>query len=178
MQSNLQQQQLRVINLLSVGSAQQVMLEVKIAEVSKTLIDKLGAGVQGSVPPDVVVVVVVVSPSSSDAATAAPPMMVPIMMPATGPDSIIDTGCSCASRADITPPLERMMLSLPGKAPSRTPRFIAVRTPEAKARLRPIAWNQPAITEAAASAAVDAIAKATHAAAVARALARAAKNLA
>lgn len=28
-------------------------------------------------------------------------------------------------------------------------RFIAVRTPEAKARLRPIAWNQPAITEAA-----------------------------
>ena len=49
MQSNLQQQQLRVINLLSVGSAQQVMLEVKIAEVSKTLIDKLGAGVQGSV---------------------------------------------------------------------------------------------------------------------------------
>lgn len=47
-QSNLQQQQLRVINLLSVDSAQQVMLEVKIAEVSKTLIDKLGAGVQGS----------------------------------------------------------------------------------------------------------------------------------
>jgi nitroreductase len=28
-------------------------------------------------------------------------------------------------------------------------RFIAVRTPEAKARLRPIAWQQPAITEAA-----------------------------
>ncbi|HEY9002779.1 MAG TPA: nitroreductase family protein [Mucilaginibacter sp.] len=28
-------------------------------------------------------------------------------------------------------------------------RFIAVRTPEAKAKLRPIAWNQPAITEAA-----------------------------
>src|SRR5262249_22932681 len=28
-------------------------------------------------------------------------------------------------------------------------RFIAVRTPEAKARLRPIAWYQPAITEAA-----------------------------
>jgi nitroreductase len=28
-------------------------------------------------------------------------------------------------------------------------RFIAVRTPKAKARLRPIAWNQPAITEAA-----------------------------
>jgi len=28
-------------------------------------------------------------------------------------------------------------------------RFIAVRTPEAKTRLRPIAWDQPAITEAA-----------------------------
>src|SRR5215510_11361370 len=28
-------------------------------------------------------------------------------------------------------------------------RFIAVRTPEGKARLGPIAWNQPAITEAA-----------------------------
>jgi nitroreductase len=28
-------------------------------------------------------------------------------------------------------------------------RFIAVRTPEAKARLRPLAWDQPAITEAA-----------------------------
>src|SRR3977135_1763060 len=28
-------------------------------------------------------------------------------------------------------------------------RFIAVRTPEAKARLKPIAWNQPAITDAA-----------------------------
>ncbi|MFA6115291.1 MAG: nitroreductase family protein [Sphingomonas sp.] len=28
-------------------------------------------------------------------------------------------------------------------------RFIAVRTPEAKARLRPISWDQPAITEAA-----------------------------
>jgi pilus assembly protein CpaC len=47
-QANLQQQQLRVINLLSVGSAQQVMLEVKVAEVSKTLIDKLGAGVNGT----------------------------------------------------------------------------------------------------------------------------------
>ena len=30
-------------------------------------------------------------------------------------------------------------------------RFIAVRTREAKARLSPIAWNQPAITEAAAT---------------------------
>src|SRR4051812_31309042 len=28
-------------------------------------------------------------------------------------------------------------------------RFIAIRTPEAKARLRPLAWDQPAITEAA-----------------------------
>src|SRR6201987_1434911 len=28
-------------------------------------------------------------------------------------------------------------------------RFIAVRTPEAKARLRPIAWDHPAITDAA-----------------------------
>src|SRR5690242_6473912 len=28
-------------------------------------------------------------------------------------------------------------------------RFIAVRTPEAKARLRPLAWNQPAVTDAA-----------------------------
>lgn len=47
-QSNIQQQQLRVINLLTVAAAQQVMLEVKVAEVSKTLIDKLGARVSGS----------------------------------------------------------------------------------------------------------------------------------
>ncbi len=33
----------KVVNLLNVAEAQQVMLEVKIAEVSKTLIDKLGA---------------------------------------------------------------------------------------------------------------------------------------
>lgn len=33
----------RVINLLKVASPQQVMLEVKVAEVSRTLIDKLGA---------------------------------------------------------------------------------------------------------------------------------------
>lgn len=46
-QTNLQQQQLRVINLLTVAAAQQVMLEVKVAEVSKTLIDKLGARVGG-----------------------------------------------------------------------------------------------------------------------------------
>ena len=47
-QGATQQPQVRVINLLTVGSAQQVMLEVKIAEVSKTLIDKLGGGVTGS----------------------------------------------------------------------------------------------------------------------------------
>ena len=35
----------RVVNLLRVTAPQQVMLEVKIAEVSKTLIDKLGASV-------------------------------------------------------------------------------------------------------------------------------------
>jgi len=46
--SNLALQQMRVVNLLQVGAAQQVMLEVKVAEVSKALIDKLGVGVQGS----------------------------------------------------------------------------------------------------------------------------------
>jgi pilus assembly protein CpaC len=35
----------KVINMLRVAGAQQVMLEVKIAEVSKTLLDKLGASV-------------------------------------------------------------------------------------------------------------------------------------
>lgn len=40
-------QQARIINLLTVGAAQQVMLEVKIAEVSKILLDKLGASVGG-----------------------------------------------------------------------------------------------------------------------------------
>jgi pilus assembly protein CpaC len=35
----------KVVNLLHVAGAQQVMLEVKIAEVSKTLLDKLGASV-------------------------------------------------------------------------------------------------------------------------------------
>ena len=35
----------KVVNMLSVASPQQVMLEVKIAEVSKTLLDKLGASV-------------------------------------------------------------------------------------------------------------------------------------
>jgi len=37
--------QARVINFLNVGAPQQVMLEVKIAEVSKTLLDKLETGV-------------------------------------------------------------------------------------------------------------------------------------
>lgn len=46
--NNIALQQLRVINLLQVTAAQQVMLEVKVAEVSKTLIDKLGVGVQGT----------------------------------------------------------------------------------------------------------------------------------
>ncbi len=41
-------QQQRIINMMTVASAQQVMLEVKIAEVSKTLIDKLGARLNGS----------------------------------------------------------------------------------------------------------------------------------
>jgi pilus assembly protein CpaC len=45
---NLALQQLRVVNLLQVAAAQQVMLEVKVAEVSKALIDKLGVGVQGT----------------------------------------------------------------------------------------------------------------------------------
>ena len=34
----------RIVNMLSTGAPQQVMLEVKVAEVSKSLIDKLGAG--------------------------------------------------------------------------------------------------------------------------------------
>ncbi len=34
----------RVVNMLGVGSPQQVMLEVKVAEVSKSLLDKLGVG--------------------------------------------------------------------------------------------------------------------------------------
>jgi pilus assembly protein CpaC len=35
--------QLRVVNMLRISSPQQVMLEVKVAEISKTLLDKLGA---------------------------------------------------------------------------------------------------------------------------------------
>lgn len=46
--SGAQASQLRVINLLTVAGAQQVMLEVKVAEVSKSLIDKLGASITGS----------------------------------------------------------------------------------------------------------------------------------
>ncbi len=38
----------RVINLLEVRDAQQVLLDVRIAEVSKSLLDKLGLGVQAS----------------------------------------------------------------------------------------------------------------------------------
>ncbi len=34
----------RIVNMLSVAAPQQVMLEVKVAEVSKTLLDQLGAG--------------------------------------------------------------------------------------------------------------------------------------
>ena len=46
--TSVQLQQQRIVNMLTVASAQQVMLEVKIAEVSKTLIDKLGARLNGS----------------------------------------------------------------------------------------------------------------------------------
>lgn len=38
----------RVVNMLEVGSPQQVMLEVKVAEVSKALIDKLGVQFSGT----------------------------------------------------------------------------------------------------------------------------------
>jgi len=38
----------RVINMLRVAQPQQVMLEVKVAEVSKTLLDKLGVGMNAS----------------------------------------------------------------------------------------------------------------------------------
>jgi len=38
----------RIVNMLSTGAPQQVMLEVKVAEVSKALIDKLGAQFSGS----------------------------------------------------------------------------------------------------------------------------------
>ena len=38
----------RIVNMLATGSPQQVMLEVKVAEVSKALIDKLGVQFRGS----------------------------------------------------------------------------------------------------------------------------------
>ena len=38
----------RVINMLSIAAPQQVMLEVKVAEISKTLVDQLGASLGGS----------------------------------------------------------------------------------------------------------------------------------
>ena len=38
----------RIVNMLSTGSPQQVMLEVKVAEVSKSLVDKLGVQLAGS----------------------------------------------------------------------------------------------------------------------------------
>jgi nitroreductase len=45
--------------------------------------------------------------------------------------------------------LVRIGTSAPTSFHMQNWRFIAVRSPEAKARLSPIAWNQPAITEAA-----------------------------
>ena len=45
--------------------------------------------------------------------------------------------------------LVRIGTSAPTSFHMQNWRFIAVRTPEAKARLRPIAWKQPAVTEAA-----------------------------
>lgn len=38
----------RIVNMLSIGAPQQVMLEVKIAEISKSLVDKLGVGVNAT----------------------------------------------------------------------------------------------------------------------------------
>ncbi len=46
--TSIQFQQQRIINMLTLAAAQQVMLEVKIAEVSKSLIDKLGVRLNGS----------------------------------------------------------------------------------------------------------------------------------
>ena len=43
--SNQQSSGPRVINMLSIAAPQQVMLEVKVAEVSKTLVDELGASI-------------------------------------------------------------------------------------------------------------------------------------
>ncbi len=38
----------RVVNMLTVDAAQQVMLEVKVAEVSKKLVERLGVGIAGT----------------------------------------------------------------------------------------------------------------------------------
>jgi nitroreductase len=50
---------------------------------------------------------------------------------------------------DVIRDLVRIGTSAPTSFHLQNWRFIAVRTPQAKARLSPIAWNQPAITEAA-----------------------------
>jgi pilus assembly protein CpaC len=44
-QSQSQQQGPKVINMLTIAAPQQVMLEVKVAEISKTLVDQLGASI-------------------------------------------------------------------------------------------------------------------------------------
>jgi pilus assembly protein CpaC len=41
----------RVVNLMQVAQAQQVMLEVKVAEISKSLLDQLGVGINGTRSP-------------------------------------------------------------------------------------------------------------------------------
>jgi pilus assembly protein CpaC len=38
----------RVVNMMSIGSPQQVMLEVKVAEISRSLLDKLGTGLSSA----------------------------------------------------------------------------------------------------------------------------------
>ena len=57
------------------------------------------------------------------------------------------------SAASLSDDLIRELVRIGTTAPTsfhlQNWRFIAVRSPEAKARLRPIAWDQPAITEAA-----------------------------
>src|SRR5947207_1562631 len=58
-----------------------------------------------------------------------------------------------APAASLSDDQIHQLVQLGTTAPTSSPlqhwRFLAVRTPEAKARLRPIAWDQPAITEAA-----------------------------
>lgn len=56
---------------------------------------------------------------------------------------------SAALTDDQIRDLVRIGTSAPTSFHLQNWRFIAIRSPEAKARLRPIAWNQPAITEAA-----------------------------